>query len=401
MSRKQSTFVAFLDNNEELVSEYEQTIGEDLWSLPSGEIEKTIRALASKLKVGFNSVLNNCINYAIQTETSLISVVNNFGTINPIEFTAETSVQQYFNEIKKIYEKNNNDYDIEFKPENREKIISMNLKTVIAVAKCYQGLGVDFQDLISAGNEGLCRAFDKYDPKRACLKDDIKNAISELGDEITYKDLYNIINQYLTYGDKVKNEFNKRFKEDCTYTKETVLKWVEKNIRNAKFNSVAFKWIKAYIIGEINNNSRVVKKPKSEIDKDKLETGSYKKETLINIDAPVGNDDNTKLFGDFISSEDDTIEQDSLENEENYKVFKHALNILLTGVKSRDRRIILKKFGIGTIRPLQPNEIATQEDLSVARVSQIINSTLDIMIANSKKYNIDKKSLFDALEKLV
>lgn len=401
MSRKQSTFVAFLDNNEELVSEYEQTIGEDLWSLPSGEIEKTIRALASKLKVGFNSVLNNCINYAIQTETSLISVVNNFGTINPIEFTAETSVQQYFNEIKKIYEKNNNDYDIEFKPENREKIISMNLKTVIAVAKCYQGLGVDFQDLISAGNEGLCRAFDKYDPKRACLKDDIKNAISELGDEITYQDLYNIINQYLTYGDKVKNEFNKRFKEDCTYTKETVLKWVEKNIRNAKFNSVAFKWIKAYIIGEINNNSRVVKKPKSEIDKDKLETGSYKKETLINIDAPVGNDDNTKLFGDFISSEDDTIEQDSLENEENYKVFKHALNILLTGVKSRDRRIILKKFGIGTIRPLQPNEIATQEDLSVARVSQIINSTLDIMIANSKKYNIDKKSLFDALEKLV
>ena len=401
MSRKQSTFVAFLDNNEELVSEYEQTIGEDLWSLPSGEIEKTIRALASKLKVGFNSVLNNCINYAIQTETSLISVVNNFGTINPIEFTAETSVQQYFNEIKKIYEKNNNDYDIEFKPENREKIISMNLKTVIAVAKCYQGLGVDFQDLISAGNEGLCRAFDKYDPKRACLKDDIKNAISELGDEITYQDLYNIINQYLTYGDKVKNEFNKRFKEDCTYTKETVLKWVEKNIRNAKFNSVAFKWIKAYIIGEINNNSRVVKKPKSEIDKDKLETGSYKKETLINIDAPVGNDDNTKLFGDFISAEDDTIEQDSLENEENYKVFKHALNVLLTGVKSRDRRIILKKFGIGTIRPLQPNEIATQEDLSVARVSQIINSTLDIMIANSKKYNIDKKSLFDALEKLV
>lgn len=401
MSRKQSTFVAFLDNNEELVAEYEQTIGEDLWSLPSGEIEKTIRALASKLKVGFNSVLNNCINYAIQTETSLISVVNNFGAINPMELTAETSVQQYFNEIKKIYEKNNNDYDIEFKPENREKIISMNLKTVIAVAKCYQGLGVDFQDLISAGNEGLCRAFDKYDPKRACLKDDIKNAISELGDEITYQDLYNIINQYLTYGEKVKNEFNKRFKEDCTYTKKTVLKWVEKNIRNAKFNSVAFKWIKAYIIGEINNKSRVVKKPKSEIDKDKLETGSYKKETLINIDAPVGNDDNTKLFGDFISSEDDTIEQDSLENEENYKVFKHALNVLLTGVKSRDRRIILKKFGIGTIRPLQPNEIAAQEDLSVARVSQIINSTLDIMIANSKKYNIDKKSLFDALEKLV
>ena len=37
--------------------------------------------------------------------------------------------------------------------------------------------------------------------------------------------------------------------------------------------------------------------------------------------------------------EDDTIAKDSLENEENYKAFKCALNILLTGVKSRDRRI--------------------------------------------------------------
>lgn len=401
MSRKQSTFVAFLDNNEDLAAEYENVIGEDLWTLPSAEIEKTIRALASKLKVGFNSVLNNCISYAIQTETNLITIVNNFGSINPMELTADTSVQQYFNEIKKIYEKNNNDYDIEFKPENREKIISMNLKTVIAVAKCYQGLGVDFQDLISAGNEGLCRAFDKYDPKRACLKDDILNAVNELGDIITYQDIYDIINKYLTYGEKVKNEFYKKFKEGETYDKQLIIKWIDKNIHNAKFNSVAFKWIKAYIIGEINNNSRVVKKPKSEIDKDKLETGSYKKESLVNIDAPIGNDENTKSVGDFLSAEDSTIEKDSLENEENYKVFKHALNILLTGVKSRDRRIVLKKFGIGTIRPLQPNEIAQQEDLSVARVSQIINTTLDAMIANSKKYNIDKEALFEALEKLV
>ena len=38
------------------------------------------------------------------------------------------------------------------------------------------------------------------------------------------------------------------------------------------------------------------------------------------------------------------------------------------------------------LRPLQPNEIAIQEDLSVARISQIINSTIETMIENSKKY---------------
>ena len=104
-----------------------------------------------------------------------------------------------------------------------------------------------------------------------------------------------------------------------------------------------------------------------------------------------------------MTAEDDSISRESLENEENYKVFKRGLNILLTGVKSRDRRIILKKFGIGMVRPLQPNEIAIQEDLSVARISQIINSTLEIMIENSKKYHdlLDTENLFSALERLV
>lgn len=52
-------------------------------------------------------------------------------------------------------------------------------------------------------------------------------------------------------------------------------------------------------------------------------------------------------------------------------------------------------------RPMQPNEIAAQEALSVARISQIINSTLQQMIENSKKYKIDKNELFAALERLV
>lgn len=404
MSKKRSTFVDFMDKNEELADQYEQVVGEDLWSLPIQEIEELTAAIASKLKIGFSSVLNNCINTSIRTETSLLKVLSDLGKSDSYSFATDSSLQKYFKEINTIYNKNNNNYDIPFCEENREKIISMNLKSVIAIAKCYQGLGVDFQDLISAGNEGLCKAFEKYDPKRACLKEDVIEAVNSLKeDKIKYSEWASVINEFLKYGDTIKKSFDNKFKEGETYTKIEILKWVDKNINNAKFNSVACKWIKAYIVQEINNNSRIVKKPKSEIDKDKIETGSYKKEIIVNIDAPLSNDDNAKTVGDILTAEDDSISRESLENEENYKVFKRGLNILLTGVKSRDRRIILKKFGIGMVRPLQPNEIAIQEDLSVARISQIINSTLEIMIENSKKYHdlLDTENLFSALERLV
>ena len=401
MSKPRKTFASFLDKNEELAEEYQQALGEDLWSLPISEIEDQAYMLANKLQMSFSSILNNSINHAIETETPLLEVLEGFNASDNLLEDGDSSIQKYFKEINKIYTENDNNYDIEYSPENRDRIISMNLKSVIAIAKCYQGLGIDFQDLISTGNEGLCRAWEKYDPARACLKENLTSAINELEqDEISFEQLNEVVSSFLKYGE-VKKEFENKFKPGNMYTKKQILEWINKKVQNAKFNSVACKWIKAYIVQEINSNSRIVKKPKTEIDKDRTETGSYKREVKVNIDAPIGGDENSKSIGDILTSEDEGVEKESLENEENYKIFKNGLKLLLDGVKSRDRRIILKKFGIGMPRPMQPNEIAAQEALSVARISQIINSTLQQMIENSKKYNIDKNELFAALERLV
>ena len=401
MSKPRKTFASFLDKNEELAEEYQQALGEDLWSLPISEIEDQAYMLANKLQMSFSSILNNSINHAIETETPLLEVLEGFNASDNLLEDGDSSIQKYFKEINKIYTENDNNYDIEYSPENRDRIISMNLKSVIAIAKCYQGLGIDFQDLISTGNEGLCRAWEKYDPARACLKENLTSAINEIEqDEISFEQLNEVVSSFLKYGE-VKKEFENKFKPGNMYTKKQILEWINKKVQNAKFNSVACKWIKAYIVQEINSNSRIVKKPKTEIDKDRTETGSYKREVKVNIDAPIGGDENSKSIGDVLTSEDEGVEKESLENEENYKIFKNGLKLLLDGVKSRDRRIILKKFGIGMPRPMQPNEIAAQEALSVARISQIINSTLQQMIENSKKYNIDKNELFAALERLV
>ena len=47
----------------------------------------------------------------------------------------------------------------------RETVVTYNLRLVVAVAKKYVNMGVDFEDLISAGHEGLLLAVDKYDYK--------------------------------------------------------------------------------------------------------------------------------------------------------------------------------------------------------------------------------------------
>jgi RNA polymerase sigma factor (sigma-70 family) len=263
------------------------------------------------------------------------------------------------------------------------------------VAKKYQGLGLSLQELISAGNYGLVTAFDKFDPNRSKLKDNVLECIEPLPDEIPYDVLAEAVKKYFTYGD-IKKKFTDRFVDGHTYTKKEVIKWVNKNIFNAKFNSIATMWIRAYILIEIDNYSRLVKKPKSEIYRDKMEHGAYKKEITVDIDSPVSDDSDT-IMADVLCIEDDT--ESDLDVSDAYMVFKNGLNKLLEGVKPRNRSIFLKKFGIGLPRPMLPKEIAEQEGLSKARVSQIFQTVVEQIQENSVKYNIDSDELFEAIRK--
>lgn len=46
----------------------------------------------------------------------------------------------------------------------RDELILANTRLVVSVAKGYRGMGLDFAELIQAGNEGLIKAVDKFDP---------------------------------------------------------------------------------------------------------------------------------------------------------------------------------------------------------------------------------------------
>lgn len=391
----ETKFQQVIDNNLTLVGEY--NANDNNIPLEYCEEDVITAYLAHKQvnkNADFVSTLTTALYNAVKFDQNIIDSIESL-TQEMLSDTPSNSIQQYFKEIGNIYAKHNNDYNIEFCLENRDKLIEMNLKTVISVAKKYQGLGLSLQELISAGNYGLVTAFDKFDPNRSKLKDNVMECIKPLPDEMTYEELSNAVRNYFTYGD-IKKKFMDRFVDGETYLKKDVIRWINKNIINAKFNSIATMWIRAYILIEIDNYSRLVKKPKSEIYRDKIESGTYKKEITLDIDSPISSDSDT-VVSDVICIADDT--ESDLDVSEACVVFKNGLAKLLEGVKPRNRSIFLKKFGIGLPRPMLPKEIAEQEGLSKARVSQIFQSVVEQIQENSVKYNINAEEMFEAIRK--
>ena len=398
MSNKfEGAFNRFLNEHQNLISEYEC-----IDSVIPLEYcyDDVVSAYTNLLKINknikFENALEEALRSSIRYETNILDGFDSVISNASLESQSSNSTQQYFKEINDIYNKYDNNYDIEYCPENRDKLIELNLKTVISIAKKYQGLGLSLNELISAGNLGLVVAWDKFDPNRSELKDNILKRIEDLPEEFTSNELYDAIFEYMQYGD-IKKKFQDKFEPGKVYQKTLLLKWINNNIYNAKFNSIATMWIRAYILIEIDNNSRVVKKPKTEIYKDKEKFGAYKKETTMDIDAPISESSDVS-FGDLLYIEDDT--QSDMDISEAYDIFKNNLALLLDGVKTRDRTIFLKKFGIGLPRPMLPKEIADQEGLSIARISQIFQTVMEQMQKNQVKYNINPNVLFDAVKRI-
>lgn len=342
-------------------------------------------------------VIANSIKLAITTETSVLDILSMKDKI-PTDMTG--SIGKYFEEIGKVYDRNNNDVNIEYCPENRNKLIEMNTKTVIYIAKQYRNKGVDFEDLIGVGNLGLCIAFDKFKPNEFKLNTRLQESIDNLeGDEnektIDGADAAEAMGKVITYG-KLNAKLVNHFLKGTKYSKSDLRAWVDKNICAARFNSVASMWIRACILQEIKN-SKLVHRPESVRVKSKQETGIYNPDVYISIDKPVNLDGDTTLEN-FLDGPDDTEQQ--LDRIDTMNMVRELLDKLLKGVSVRDRRIFLKKFGIGLPRPMQPKEISEQEDLSVPRVSQIFQQVMSTIKENAETMDIPKDYVKNILDRL-
>lgn len=290
----------------------------------------------------------------------------------------KNGTEQYFENVQRVYKRNN---AIDIKKINQHetdpnKMIENNLKTVIKVAKSYLHKGIDIDDLISSGNEGLCKAVEKYGDSKWKTRDKIVAEIdADKRDVLTRDEALELSRRFIKYGD-MQRDIEKLINQRDTYTKQEFRQLMYDNVRPATFNSVAAMWARAYMVQDIDKYRRVMKITDSEI-----------VNPIVRLDDPISENGNASL-GEIIELENDSKTYE--DNINNRHAFNALFDKLCTGLTARDKSIVTKYFGLGFPSEMSPKDIAIQENVSLARVSQIQAAALAKMRENAKRYNLEE-----------
>lgn len=303
------------------------------------------------------------------------------------------NIDIYFNEVKSEYIKTpfNESDNLEFCEENYDVFIKNNLKLVIECAKRYQNLGLQFEDLIQAGNEGLMMCLKKYKTTKANLRVNMLKLLKESElTEFNYDEAEELVRKAFVYNKNLDTTINKLPKNGFS-TKFDFETWIKTNIKPASFASVAFMWIRAYIIIELNKVSNLVHVPQS------AQKNGISMANIIRLDSmnphteDVYHDNQTSK----VTDEEFIIEDENLEAIERQNIFKELIDNSLYHLGNLERRIIKKRFGIDYPYELSINDIAENENISVNKVKYIINTSL-VKIANFIPER-DKKTIMELL----
>lgn len=213
-----------------------------------------------------------------------------------------------------------------------ERMVQGNLRFVVSVAKNYQNMGLDLEDLISAGNMGLVTAVKRFDETRGfkfCsyavwwIRQSILQAISKEGRTVSLP-----ANQ-LSLLSKMGQEVSRLEQElHRSPTEEEVTERLEANEEHVR-------WL--------------------------LHTS----ERPVSLDAPVLGDEGAMridTIADKSSRTDESLMAESLRTE-----IDNALTIL----PQNEQNIIRMSFGIGQPHPYSMDEIAMKMNLTRERVRQI------------------------------
>lgn len=307
--------------------------------------------------------------------------------------TFDNNIDIYFNEVKREYilHPMGESEDMAFVPENRDVFIKNNLKLVIDCAKRYQNLGLPLDDLIQAGNEGLLITFNKFDTDRANLRFAILDDINK-SEKVyfTFAEAEELIRRNFQYT-KTLDATIKKLPANGFNSKKEFIEWTNENIKKASFSSIAFAWIRATIISEINKLGKVIRVPKSA-------QKEHSSVNIIRLDSINPHTDDCYHDNQIseVANDDFAVMDESMEAMEKQNMFKEILENVLSKLPMIDRRIIKKKFGIDAPFPMSINEIAENEGISPNKVKYSISNTLKIIEKSIPE--TDKRNIIELLK---
>jgi RNA polymerase primary sigma factor len=221
----------------------------------------------------------------------------------------------------------------------RELMIKANLRLVVKIAHDYDWLGMPLLDLINEGNIGLMKAVERFDPKK--------------GGKLS------------TYG----------------------AWWIKQSIKRALANQGKTIRLPVHLVDKISKMRRVAMKLQEEFGREatdeeiaeemdmtasrvaQLRTAAIRPASL---DAPVGDDGDSHLFGEIIEDEQAETPYEQLEE----KTVNTMLRDMVKTLPPREATILTYRFGMdgGPERTLE--EVGQKFGVTRERVRQIQNIAL-------------------------
>ena len=260
-------------------------------------------------------------------------------------FEKNTGLQAYLRQIKEIpllsaeEEKALAIRYLQGDKEAKSKLVAANLRLVVMAAKRYIGRSpLTFEDLIQEGNIGLMRAVDTFDPERGWRFSTyamhwIKQAISRA-----------ILNQSKTI--------------------RIPVHMIELKTKYSKSQSELF-----FEIGREATAEEIAKYLKLDIKK-VIEVENMVKDPVSLNNALNDEDDGT--LEDLVADTSAEDPNDKLDNE----LLAKQIHSLLNTLNSREKDIIIARYGLNSQRPKTLEELGQEYNLSKERIRQIEQQAL-------------------------
>ena len=273
--------------------------------------------------------------------------------------TDENVLAMYLNEINKIPLLDHNEENalaVQAKAGDksaREKIVNANLRFVVNVAKKYQNLGLDFEDLIGEGNAGLLTAIDKFDASKG----------------------YHFISYAVWW---IRQSILKAIYETRSAIRLPLNRVAELTKIQAAKKMVGGEKSEGQKIAAIANSLGMEKEHVRELLNISRE--------MVSLDATVRADKNeVSTIGDFMVDDRYESPEDASVNDS----MKVEIDDVLDTLRPNEARVLRMRYGLDGYQPMSLKEVGDACSLTKERIRQIEKHAIERMRMPVRKKRLD------------